>query len=117
MTPAAPEAEERLAEDVLFLACTRPAMIAGVPMEAMGLNLMISTTAFLAGHSLLYLLVAPAAHLVFAAICKADPNAFRLLWLWVDTRGRARNAAIWGGGSPSPLPLRLRRQPAELARG
>ena len=29
------EADERLTEDTLFLACTRPAMIAGVPMEAM----------------------------------------------------------------------------------
>ena len=33
----------------------------------------------LVGGSLLYLLVAPALHLVFRAICKADHNAFRLL--------------------------------------
>ena len=31
-------AEERLVEDPLFLACTRPAMVMGVPMEAMGVN-------------------------------------------------------------------------------
>lgn len=97
---------ERLAEDVLFLACTRPALVLGVPMEAMGLNLILSTVAFLASGSLLYLLVAPALHLVFGAICKADPNAFRVLYLYVETKGRARNGGLWGGSSASPLPLR-----------
>lgn len=99
------DTDERLTQDTLFLACTRPAMIAGVPMEAMGINLMVSATAFLAGHSLLYLLVAPAAHLVFGAVSKSDPNTFRLLYLYVDTKGRARNTSLWGGSSASPLPL------------
>lgn len=35
-----PAKEERLAEDTVLLACTRPAMVAGAPMEVMGLNLM-----------------------------------------------------------------------------
>jgi len=100
------QAPERLAEDILLLACTRPALVLGVPMEAMGLNLILSTVAFLASGSLLYLLVAPALHLVFAAICKADPNAFRVLYLYVETKGRARNGGLWGGSSASPLPLR-----------
>jgi type IV secretion system protein VirB3 len=100
---------ERLAEDVLLLACTRPALILGVPMEAMGINLIVSTTAFLAGGSLLYLLIAPVLHLVFHAICKADPNAFRVLYLFVETKGRARNGGLWGGSSASPLPTRRHR--------
>jgi type IV secretion system protein VirB3 len=114
--PAA-HSEEPLAEDVLFLACTRPAMIAGAPMEAVGLNLMISATAFLAGRSLLYLLVAPAVHLVCAAVCRSDHNAFRLLWLFVETKGRARNAGLWGGGSPPPLPTARRFAARELDHG
>ena len=32
----------RLTEDTLFLACTRPAMVGGVTMEAMALNVMFS---------------------------------------------------------------------------
>jgi type IV secretion system protein VirB3 len=111
------EPEERLIEDTLFLACTRPAMIAGVPMEAMGINLMVSATAFLAGHSLLYLLAAPAVHLVFAAVSKTDHNAFRLLYLYLDTKGRARNAALWGGSSPTPLRVVRRFAPDEVTRG
>lgn len=109
--------EDRLAEDTLFLACTRPAMIAGVPMEAMGINVMVSATAFLAGHSPLYLLVAPAVHLVCAAVCRTDPNAFRLLYLYIDTKGRARNGALWGGSSPTPLPVLRRFRLDEALRG
>jgi len=110
-------AEERLAEDPLFLACTRPAMVMGVPMEAMGVNVILSGLTFLIGGSLLYLLVAPALHMVFRAICRADHNAFRLLFVYIDTKGRARNGALWGGSSPSPLPLVRRYRAAELTRG
>jgi type IV secretion system protein VirB3 len=111
------EPAERLTEDTLFLACTRPALVLGVPMEAMGVNLILSSVAFLAGGSLLYLLIAPALHVVFQAICKSDPNAFRVLYLFVETRGRARNGGLWGGSSASPLPLRRRFQASELNRG
>jgi len=100
-----------LTEDVLFLACTRPALVWGVPMEAMGLNLIASASLFLAAGSPAWLLAAPALHLVARAICRADPNAFRVLRLWLETRGRARNARLWGGASPTPLPLRPRREP------
>lgn len=106
MTPPA----ERLIEDTLFLACTRPAMVLGVPMEAVGLNLIASAVAFLAGGSALYLLTAPSLHLVFRAICADDPNAFRVLYLWLAGRVQARGARLWGGASPSPLPA-LRRRP------
>lgn len=109
--------KERLAEDTLFLACTRPAMILGVPMEAMGINVILTAITFLAGHSPLYLLIAPALHLVFQAICKTDHNAFRLLWLYVETKGRSRNGALWGGSSTTPLPLRRRFTALEAARG
>lgn len=109
--------EERLAEDPLFLACTRPAMIMGVPMEAMGVNVIVSGLVFLIGGSLVYLLAAPALHLVFRAICRTDHNAFRLIFVYVDTKGRARNTALWGGSSPSPLPLVRRYRAAELTRG
>ncbi|WP_447909526.1 type IV secretion system protein VirB3 [Brevundimonas bullata] len=110
-------AEERLTADPLFLACTRPAMVMGVPMEAMGVNVILSGLVFLIGGSLLYLLAAPAMHLVFRAVCRADHNAFRLLFVYVDTKGRARNSALWGGSSPSPLPLVRRYRAAELTRG
>jgi type IV secretion system protein VirB3 len=111
------ETEERLVDDTLFLACTRPAMILGAPMEAMGINIILTAIAFLAGHSPLYLLIAPALHLVFQAVCKADHNAFRVLWVYVETKGRARNSALWGGSSTAPLPLLRRFAAHEVGRG
>jgi type IV secretion system protein VirB3 len=109
--------DDRLIDEPLFLACTRPAMVMGVPMEAMGVNVIVSGVVFLVGGSLLYLLVAPALHLVFRAISKADHNAFRLLFVFVDTKGRSRNGQAWGGSSPTPLPLVRRYRAAELRRG
>jgi len=109
--------EDRLTEDTLFLACTRPAMVLGVPMEAMGANVMVSGVVFLIGGSLAYLLIAPVVHLVCRAICKVDPNAFRLFLLFVETRGRSRNARLWGGSSATPLPLIRRYDVREFARG
>jgi type IV secretion system protein VirB3 len=107
--------EDRLVEDTLFLACTRPAMVAGVPMEAMGVNVILTGIVFLAGGNLFYLLVAPVLHLVFRAVCKTDHNAFRVLFAFVETKGRARNAQLWGGCSCAPLPLRRRFDAKDLA--
>lgn len=109
--------EDRLIEDTLFLACTRPATVAGAPMEAMGVNLIVSASLFLAAHSLLYLLVAPVLHLVFREICRHDPNAFRVLWMYLQTKARCRTRSYWGGSSSSPLPVRRRYQLRELDRG
>ena len=110
-------AQEPLIEDVLFLACTRPAMIAGVPIEAMGFIIIVSATVFLAADSPLYLLIAPVLHLVCAAICRHDHNAFRILGLFVQTKGRAGDSSLWGGSSFTPLPLRRRFAPSEVLRG
>lgn len=109
--------EEPLTEDILFLACTRPAMVLGAPMEAVGLNLIVTATIFLAAHSPLYLLAAAPIHLVCQAICKHDVNAFSVLWQFVETKGRARTRRVWGGSSATPLPLRRRFTAREADRG
>lgn len=110
-------ADDRLVEDPLFLACTRPAMVLGVPMEAMGVNVIVSGMIFLIGGSLFYLLAAPVIHLVFRAVCKVDHNAFRLILMFLDTKGRSRNGRLWGGSSATPLPVVRRYAVAELSRG
>lgn len=107
--------EEHLVEDTLFLACTRPAMFFGVPMEAMGVNVMVSGIAFLAGGNLFYLLIAPVIHVVCQSICKHDYNAFRIVFSYLDTKARARNSAVWGGSSCTPLILLPERQRRRVA--
>ncbi|ULR47568.1 VirB3 family type IV secretion system protein [Rhizobium sp. K102] len=63
-----------LEEDILFLACTRPAMIAGVTMEAMGVNIMLTTILYITAGSIAYALVGLVFHVVFRALVKHDHN-------------------------------------------
>ena len=102
------EQRPRLTEDTLFLAFTRPAMILGVPVDAMAFNMMITGFVYLVGGSLMFLAIGPVLHLVFRAICKRDHNQFRVLFVWLDTKGRTRNGSLWGGSSVSPLKLHRR---------
>jgi type IV secretion system protein VirB3 len=98
-------ARQAFEEDTLFIACTRPAMIAGVTMEAMGMNVMLTTILYIAAGSIAYALVGVVFHLVFRALVKHDHNMFRILVAWLETRGRSRNSAYWGGTTLSPLRL------------
>ncbi|WP_416799140.1 type IV secretion system protein VirB3 [Ciceribacter azotifigens] len=109
-----PPAQPTLEEDTLFIACTRPAMIAGVTMEAMGLNIMLTTILYIIAGSIAYLAVGLVFHLVFRALVKHDQNMFRILLVWVETRGRSRNGSYWGGASLSPLRLARRYDERDL---
>lgn len=81
----------------LFLACTRPAMVAGAPMEAVGLNLIVCACAVLMSRSPAWLLVAPVLHLVFRAIARTDAYAFRILALHLAAQARSAPAPRLGG--------------------
>ncbi|PRA47468.1 type IV secretion system protein VirB3 [Brucella pituitosa] len=94
--------------DTLFVACTRPAMFAGVTMEAMGINVIATTIFYLVAGSVSYALVGTVFHFIFRALVKHDHNMFRILLAWVETRGRSRNTSHWGGSSISPLKLSRR---------
>lgn len=94
-----------LEEDTLFLACTRPAMIGGVTMEAMGINMIFTTILFIVAGSVAYVLVGLVFHVIFKAIVKHDHNMFRVLLGWIETRGRAHNDGFWGGSSLTPMKL------------
>jgi type IV secretion system protein VirB3 len=95
-------------EDTLFIACTRPAMIAGVTIEAMGFNIMLTTILYIVAGSISYAFVGIVFHLIFRALVKHDHNMFRILLAWIETRGRSRNSAYWGGATLSPLRLARR---------
>ena len=94
-----------LEEDTLFIACTRPAMFAGVTMEAMGMNVIATTICYLAAGSVAYALVGVVFHCIFRALVRHDYNMFRIAVAWVETRGRSRNTSLWGGSSITPLSL------------
>jgi type IV secretion system protein VirB3 len=108
---------EPLTSDTLFLACTRPAMFAGVTVEAMGVNVFVTTLLFLALGSIFYALIGIVLHGLCRVIVRHDHNAFRVLAGWVDTKGRYRTTAYWGGSSVTPMRLKRTFDTGDLAHG
>lgn len=93
-------------KNALFLAVTRPALWAGIPIEAAVLLLMSSASVLIWSNSPVYAaLVAVFGYSISRLIVRHDVNAFRLLFLWGRTKAGNRNRAFWGGSSYSPLPL------------
>jgi type IV secretion system protein VirB3 len=105
---------DELTEDVLFLACTRPAMWQGVPLEALAVNGMVTSIVFVVMSNPFYLLIGVVVHYAMRALISHDYNMFKTLRLWAETKGRARNKDRWGGSSVSPLPLGPARRPREV---
>ena len=87
--------------DPLFLGLTRPAMIWGISYEAFIVCMMTSIMVFLGVGNPFYMLVYVPMHAVCYAICMRDPRAFRLLALWVQTKGKSNSRNDWGGTSTS----------------
>jgi type IV secretion system protein VirB3 len=103
-----------LTQDILFLACTRPAMWQGVPLKALAINGMVTGVVFVVMSNPFYMLIGVVVHYATRALISHDYNMFRALQLWAETKGRARNKERWGGSSVSPLPLRPARRPREV---
>lgn len=98
--------DERLREETLFLAVTRPTMWLGVPLEAsLPIALAACLTLIVSGNPLYAGAIGGACLAVARLIVRHDANAFRLLWLWTMTKARSRNRVWWGGSSYSPLPV------------
>ncbi|NPD69605.1 type IV secretion system protein VirB3 (plasmid) [Lichenicola cladoniae] len=107
-------AQRGITVDTLFLACTRPAMWQGVPIEAACLNAMGTVIFFIIMKNPCYMLIGVVLHYVIRTLISRDYNVFGVFRLWVDTKGLARNASRWGGSSVSPLPLRRARSAREV---
>jgi type IV secretion system protein VirB3 len=99
------DADVEISDDILFLACTRPAMFAGATIEAVCLNVILTTLLFLALGSIFYAAVGAILHVIARSIVRHDHNAFRVLSGWAETKGRHRNTVFWGGSSVTPLRL------------
>lgn len=98
--------EERLAEDTLFVALTRPAMWLGVPLEGAMIILAVGALILLAfGDPFYGLAIGASLFLAARLIVRTDYNMFKILLVAVQTKARARNKRFWGGSSYTPLPL------------
>jgi type IV secretion system protein VirB3 len=97
---------EKLAEDKVYLALTRPAVFMGLPLEAILPILMICMLVWAVMHNPVYPAgIFGALYLPARMIVHYDFNAFRLWGLWFQTVFLSKNRKFWGGGSYSPVRL------------
>jgi type IV secretion system protein VirB3 len=87
------------ADDPLFLGLTRPTMIWGISYEALIVCLMASAVIFLAVGNPFYMLVYIPMHGVCYLVCLRDPRTFRLIVLWLNTKGKCNSKSRWGNVS------------------
>ncbi|EJW5843916.1 VirB3 family type IV secretion system protein [Salmonella enterica subsp. enterica serovar Kentucky] len=92
----------------LFKGATRLPTVWGVPM--IPLMVMVMCVAVIAlTVSIWWWGLVPPLWFVMAQITKNDDKAFRIWWLWLDTKFRNRNKGFWGASSYSPSNYRKRR--------
>lgn len=86
---------DRLEQDPLFVALTRPQMFAGVTFSYFIVNAVVATELFLVFRSAWGLAAALVAHLVGVVLCAREPR-FLDLWLTKVRRcPRVKNYPIW----------------------
>lgn len=92
----------------LFKGATRVATFWGVPMMPLLAMFIVVAVGALTLSIWLWLL-APVIWFIMAQITKHDDKAFRVWWLWIDTKLRNRNKGFWGASTYSPTNYRKRR--------
>lgn len=94
-------------QDTLFLGATRPAQFWGTHWGALIANVIITMYAFVFTDAVSALLICIPIHTVCWLISKYDPNAFRLIGLFFQTRAKSWvNSFYWRASSSDPFSKR-----------
>ena len=93
---------ERIDQDILFVALTRPQMFAGVTYSYFVMNAVLATELFLIFGSLWVLLAALLVHALGAILCVREPRFFDLWLVKVRRCPRVRNYGLWRCNSYRP---------------
>jgi type IV secretion system protein VirB3 len=100
---------EPLDHDPLFVAATRPALFLGLPIGLVTLFMLAFGLIIVLIQNPFEELILLPAWLAARLLVRYDYNAVRVAGLWLQTKARSLDTAHWGGASPSPFPVRLRR--------
>ncbi|WP_208435405.1 type IV secretion system protein VirB3 [Bartonella phoceensis] len=92
----------------LFKGATRVPTIWGVPMMPL-IIMAVSVAAVAMTINIFLWFIALPLWFIMAQITKNDDKAFRVWWLWIDSKFRNRNKSFWGASSYSPSNYRKRR--------
>ena len=99
--------EERLEEDTLYVAATRPALYAGVPLPVAGFFMMLAGFIIVILQNPLYELVLAPMWAGAKVVVSRDYNAVNVVFLFLLTAGRGVDGPAWGGASVSPNPIKV----------
>ena len=99
--------EERLEEDTLYVAATRPALYAGVPLPVAGFFMMLAGFIIVILQNPLYELVLVPMWAGAKVVVSRDYNAVNVVFLFLLTAGRGVDGPAWGGASVSPNPIKV----------
>lgn len=102
---------EPLEESPLFVAATRPALVAGMPIGLAVAFMMAFALIMILGQDPFYELVLVPLWFAARMIVRYDYNAIRLVTLWLRSSARSFDAHRWGGASPSAFPIRCNSRP------
>ena len=83
-----------LVADPLFLACTRPAMKLGAPMEAAYANLFGTVIGGMVLGSPVWWLLVPVFHVPMVVLANRNPNFFHELRMWFETYGQVIGSVL-----------------------
>lgn len=98
---------EPLEESTLYLAATRPALFAGVPLPLAGVFLMAAGFIIVFLQNPFYETLLLPAWMAGRVLVARDYNAANVAFLWLRTSGRNIDSAVWGGATVSPNPLKV----------
>lgn len=98
---------EQLEEDPLYLAATRPALFAGVPLTVAGALLMVAGFLIVLLKNPLYEAAMIPLWFGVKTVVERDYNAVDVVVLYLRTAGRSIDGTEWGGASVSPNPIRV----------
>ena len=98
---------ERLEEDTLYLAATRPALFAGVPLPVAGAFLMLAGFVIVILQNPLYEMVMVPLWFGARVVVSRDYNAVNVITLYLLTAAGGVDGSKWGGASVSPNPIRV----------
>ena len=93
---------DRLDQDQIFVALTRPQMFAGVTYSFFVVNAVLATELFLVFRSIWVLLAALIVHGIGAILCVREPRFFDLWLARVRHCPRVRNHRLWQCNSYRP---------------
>ncbi|PSJ37585.1 type IV secretion system protein VirB3 [Allosphingosinicella deserti] len=93
---------DRLDQDQIFVALTRPQMFAGVTYSFFVVNAVLATELFLVFRSIWVLLAALIIHGIGAVLCVREPRFFDLWLAKVRHCPRVRNHRLWQCNSYRP---------------